>query len=43
MVDHSSSQREGALMNNKLKKQLITAGLILLGILIVFAIIGQVA
>jgi len=30
-------------MNQKLKKQLITAGLILIGIFIVFAIIGQVA
>lgn len=30
-------------MNKKLKKQLITAALILIGIFVAFAIIGQVA
>jgi len=30
-------------MNKKLKKQLVTAGLIILGIFVVMAIVGQVA
>lgn len=42
-AEHVQKENEGLTMNDKLKKQLTMAVLILIGIFILFAIVGQLA
>ena len=42
-TEHELKKKEEVYMNHKLKKQLTTAVLILIGLFVLFAIVGQIA